>query len=234
MKGIDSESGVGELICTCGANGLAVVWSCKSPEKSVGLKSLPRKELALRHSSGSTTNPAQIYTCEVVSEASGLFVTAADDILRVWDMDGRTLCSTDTSAGNVEELLPQQSLQFTSYTGGSDTSVSGVGSATFGGVRNPDDLCYIFDAKVAPGCTNLLGVACSDGTTRMVDLRSSQMGGSAMTAPVCTQMLPINQFLGIDTNQENVRGLYPTSVSGVQLTLFLLDHYHRYLRLPIL
>jgi hypothetical protein len=214
VRSTNSEQSADELICTCGANGIAYVWSHSAAD---GGKSVSRRELLLRHDSldgRPNSEPAQIYTCETLSAQEGLFLTAADDVLRLWGVGG----SSSGADNGVSQLQPLQSLQFTAYSGGADTTGSGIGSSTFGGVRNPDDLCYIFDAKVAPGSTDVVGVACSDGTTRLVDFRASRAAGSgrggagAAIGQVCRQMLPINQFLGIDTTQENVRGLYPTSV----------------------
>ncbi len=45
-----------------------------------------------------------------------------------------------------------------------------VDRKAFGGVRNPENLVYVFDAVQCPA-NNLLGVALSDGTTRLVNAR---------------------------------------------------------------
>lgn len=59
-------------------------------------------------------------------------------------------------------------------------------SNTFGGVRNPDKLVFVFDASMCPS-NNLLGVALSDGTLRILNARGVCL--SILQLPGCNSHL---------------------------------------------
>ena len=72
-----------EYICTCGADGNAIVWS-------YNIVTMQAKKIQIfPHQSIESDNEtevvgAQIYACEVINIVTGIFITAADNILRVW------------------------------------------------------------------------------------------------------------------------------------------------------
>lgn len=88
-------------------------------------------------------NDGQLYACERLGNGSSL-LTAADDTVYVWDL----------------EHEEKQQWCFDKR-----------GAYRFGGERNPDDEVVVFDAKPAPEQTDVIGLALSDGTFRLLDVR---------------------------------------------------------------
>jgi WD40 repeat protein len=98
---------------------------------------------------------AQIYVCEPIhgiNNDSSSIMTAADDVLRIW---------------NVETMRMVSSWSFHQISND---------SPSFGGVRNPDNISYIFDAKPCNVQESLVAMALSDGTARLLDMRQNQQG----------------------------------------------------------
>jgi hypothetical protein len=101
------------------------------------------KEHALQHGADS-----QLYVCETSGDE---LLVAADDFLVLWDLQ------------RLERL---QEFTFTSIA-----EPEGPATTGFGGHRNPDNQVFVFDAKYNPSSSNIISVALSDSTTRIVDTR---------------------------------------------------------------
>lgn len=142
-------------ICTCSADGTAILWGydIATPEKIayVPLCTLPHGD-------------AQIYACEILQHASSdgisnSIITAADDCLYQWNLETYSVINTwRFSQSNV-------------YINGNSESGADNEGLQYGGPRNPDNMIYIFDAKVAT--QNSVAVALSDGSVACIDNRSS-------------------------------------------------------------
>lgn len=94
---------------------------------------------------------SQIYACEPINNSKYL-VTAADEKLYLWDID---------SSISVHKW---------SFLTDNLSSAESFGGST----RNPDNTVFIFDVKSANSDNNILAVALSDGTTRLLDVRTYQ------------------------------------------------------------
>lgn len=129
------------LICTGGSDATAIIW------KKEGNKY--NKVEKLKH-----TDESQVYVCESFCHplnqfTDSLLLTAADNKLYIWDCEGNL----------------QQPYIWTFESTESDPS------ARFGGARNEQNLAFIFDAKICPLSEDLICVALSDSTIRLVDKR---------------------------------------------------------------
>lgn len=120
-------------------------------------------------------NDAQIYVCEVSSQVQSNLVVAAENFLVVWDVNA----------------LQQASL----HTFG-DTDDSGP---SFGGHRNPDNSVFVFDGKMNPVDNSIIGVALSDSSIRMLDLRCSPQESISqfLTKPVSSQIANIGHATSV-------------------------------------
>ena len=98
---------------------------------------------------------SQIYACETIfeNESCVQLLTAADNSLYVWDINNYKL---------------QDKWSFTSEI-----------SNGFGGPRNPNNDCFIFDAKPSTISSYMIAVALSDGCIQFLDSRISQYNNKA-------------------------------------------------------
>jgi WD40 repeat protein len=119
------------IICTAGADGQAYLWLSASDESTKD-KPKYRKGAILPH--GDT----QIYSCEAISDR--VIITAAENCLFVWDIESCSSCSHDSELPHLEPV--------SSWSFDTAAPTSGDSGVPFGGPRNPDNTCYIFDAKV--------------------------------------------------------------------------------------
>lgn len=109
----------------------------------------------------------QIYVCEQCGPPnSNSLLTSSNDSLYVWDL----------AASIAGACCERRSF--------------GAATAGFGGPRNPDNMAYIFDAKPcatnqAAGLYRTTAVALSDGTVRVVDMRTSRDACVWGASPVC-------------------------------------------------
>ena len=112
----------------------------------------------------------QIYVCEQCGpHDSSCLLTASNDSLYVWDLAAPT-------AGAENACCERRSF--------------GAATAGFGGPRNPDNMAYIFDAKPCTqsqtaGFSRTTAVALSDGTVRVVDMRSRRDACMWRAATAC-------------------------------------------------
>jgi len=160
----------GSLVCTCGADGVAILWSKKEGASS--------SSWSFEQCGSMSHSEEQIYVSESVYNSSTgnvELLTAADDRLYLWDL----------SAG---EAAPRRSWSFVGSTrerkrgdlaggdGEEDEEGEGADKVAFGGPRNPEQKAYIFDAKPAPLSTHMIAIALSDGTVRVIDTRLESSG----------------------------------------------------------
>lgn len=145
-------------VCTSGADGFVKIWSNSSGAFHVAAE--------LSHGS-----EEQIYVCEpwlLPQEASSL-LTASRDSLCLWDL---------STAYSVHQHCDKRTFSST--------------ASPYGGARNPDNIAYIFDAKPCLLPTSLAAlhrttaVALSDGTVRIVDIRTRR---DALSFPLDTTIV---------------------------------------------
>lgn len=125
-----------DVLVSCCSNGKASIWH-KAADGQYSLDST-----VLDHDGG------QIYACEA-SNILPRIITAADNVLRAWDMNSLAMSSLWTF-----DELP-----------------SNGNASSFGGPRNPDNIVYIFDAKLCSFHEGIVAMAMSDGTARLLDMR---------------------------------------------------------------
>ena len=143
-----------DIICTCGADGNAIIWCIDNINMQV------RKINTYLHLSvENTTDGAQIYACESIDIIQGIFITASDNLLRVWNTNNTNIGGQNLN--NCDSNIPIHLWQLNSSS--SEESYGGKN-------RNPLDICYIFDIKLFSATpsskysrNNRLLVACSDG-----------------------------------------------------------------------
>jgi WD40 repeat protein len=185
----------GSLICTCGADGRALIWR----EVSQGKYKISHE---LEHEGN------QIYACERLSESNinndsisdFKMLTATDDKIIIWEINFLDIAQP----AKILRILAFNTIGSKSQKGRSDKSshihtqtekdVNGsfhfeqskrtrlndndetltesrlVIEESFGGPRNPDKLAYVFDVKPSHGSLSKLAVALSDSTVRVVDV----------------------------------------------------------------
>jgi len=132
-------------ICSGGSDGNVILWSVDDSTSEV------KKLHVLQHSP-----EAQIYVCESPHNDPASLIIAAENYLVGWDLE--TL---------------QQSRMFTFHDlapGKGEVQEPG-----FGGHRNPENNVFVFDGKICPIQNEVVGVALSDSTIRMVDYRASSL-----------------------------------------------------------
>lgn len=125
------------------------------------------------------------------SESLGILMTSSEDFIHIWqyypDSESHDSNSNDDAQFNVRKVmdikfthmehgyggvfvhLDDGSKDYPEWTKAQASNIV-VDRKAFGGDRNPDNLVYVFDAVQCPA-NNLLGVALSDGTTRLVNGR---------------------------------------------------------------
>ena len=119
-------------VVTCTADGVARIWTRPQPNQAYGITG------RFDHSGG------QIYACECLGSTPSSLLTAADNVIYLWDLE-------------------QENRQHWAF--------DREGTCHFGGQRNPDDEVVVFDAKPAPNQSDIIAIALSDGTLRTLDLR---------------------------------------------------------------
>jgi WD40 repeat protein len=92
---------------------------------------------------------AQIYVCETINTD---LLIAADNFMVLWDLT---------------TLQQRRKYEFFDNADPSDPE-----RPSFGGHRNPDNDVYVFDAKINPANSDIISVALSDSTTRVLDTRT--------------------------------------------------------------
>ena len=142
-----------KLLCTAGSDGIMNIFS----RDGESINSKYKKLFTLKH----RNEESQVYACEPLSRnEETLFITAADNELYLWN-----------------STLLTESVHKWSFSGEKDI--------VFGGVsRNPNREAFIFDAKPCPCLehVNVIAVALSDGTIRLVDIR--QPSSQAASLPL--------------------------------------------------
>lgn len=175
----------------------------------------------------------QGFTPKDSNEKNSFLMTACDDYVHLWEMDMRRDEHDDSLSFTFSEVF---SIRFTAPEGiNNGVTVCNVTSAglkvedsssssnktekeMFGGIRNPNNIIYIFDASYCP-TNGLLGVALSDGTLRLVNGRGAFVSilslpgyrshltsftwdstGSRLASCVATGSLILWNILGQDEN----------------------------------
>lgn len=194
------------LITTCGADGKAILWKRYNDESEIcidsernndeeTLSSSARQELQKGNDTEGLSNhrgkrrtrkeailphgPTQIYACEslnISNSTSCPFMTAADSSVYLWDVNACT---------EGKQCSPSHIWTVGANSSNSNSPVNtpdGEPVQGFGGPRNPDNVVYIFDAKVNPTGANVIALALSDGSIRQIDIRSPSFISTSNTA----------------------------------------------------
>lgn len=206
------------VICCCGADGKAAVWS-----EVAGAPSRRKYEIVcqLDHGEG------QIYVCEKLGgdnfetavdkggALSGAILTGADDKLYLWDLAKNAAAEPNCwSFQSLESYKKEHQSQ----------SQAGVEKATsFGGPRNDENMAFIFDAKPSSTDPWRIAVALSDGSVRIINVATTPT--SARMPPVdkegSCQCINIGELLcnrkgsSVDGGRGDERNLVPPHSTGV-------------------
>jgi WD40 repeat protein len=165
---ITSYNDLDNNICTCGSDGKAIIWkkinnNDESLQNDKGeiiygknIQDRKKNNNALKYEKSITFDhgDTQIYGCEVFNSEGNHLITAAENELFLWDIEK----GVRNSSWGFGKLIS------TTHDGGDDKIFGGTN-------RNPDDTVYLFDAKISPKDDNIVAVALSDGSIRLLDLR---------------------------------------------------------------
>mmetsp|Transcript_11025 Transcript_11025/g.23915 ORF Transcript_11025/g.23915 Transcript_11025/m.23915 type:complete len:508 (+) Transcript_11025:152-1675(+) len=200
--GTTRENVVKYVLASSGADGIVRLWSGttttaegdKLKWQSAGKldhSSLEKNGADVVGTSKEDESP-QVYALQFVrSEAAApnmdILLTSANDCIYLWNIvaDGSPQSPADASKCQMS-FLPYLSVRFTHLDDGSDTN-------QFGGERNPNNELYVFDASYCES-NDLMGVALSDGTCRVVSLANS--GNESFVQEQCVLSLPPGYFPG--------------------------------------
>ena len=160
---IDEE----RVICTAGADGKVIVWSESQAAEEIKSSSGKGTQVVKykRHYQQACTlshGEGQLYVCEKLVDKqlahevglSGSIMTAADDVLYIWDLGLNA--SADPRTWTFDSIVDKSS------------------GAAYGGPRNEENVAYIFDAKPFHRESRMLAVALSDGSVRIVDTSTTK------------------------------------------------------------
>ena len=112
----------------------------------------------------------QIYAMQFVHSQSAkdlnLLLTSANDTIYLWNIveQEKSHANNDSQFVKQRTILPYASVQFSHLHNLQQHQVN-----QFGGERNPDNELYVFDASYSQS-KDLIGVALSDGTCRVLSL----------------------------------------------------------------
>eukprot|EP01038_Epipyxis_sp_PR26KG_P004531 gene4531-6396_t len=168
-----------KTICTCSSDGNAFIWNLQLTEDVVERKNLKTRIKYVKSDIILKHNEnAQIYVCEINLNRNEI-ITAADDVLYIW---------------NLLNLTSNPFIQrFESY------------GSSFGGQRNPENIPYIFDAKICPQYDYIIAIALSDTTIRLVDMRNQDnMEMNVPNNAYPTRVIPLIGL--IDEINDEVKG----------------------------
>jgi WD40 repeat protein len=141
------------FLCTAGSDGKVVLWKYST---DVSSNQTPCVLQQLSHKN----EESQIYVCEYNPLQRNLLLTAADNQLRLWDLEVSAASSS---------VSYQQSFCWDFYCSDSQSD------DCFGGTqRNPDREAYVFDAKWHPSFSDIILSILSDNTMKEIDIRSKE------------------------------------------------------------
>jgi len=188
------------LLASAGADGIVRLWSATLQEdgekltwRSVGKLDHYVFEKNASNSDNDDNNTTtekeeaedrpQIYTLQFIQSRiypnMNLLMTSTNDTIHVWNV------VKDSIESGYRKLLLHISVQFTNVDDGYQ----------FGGVRNPSNELYVFDASYCEA-NELLGVALSDGSCRILSLHKYMNDDKPMMQEQCVLRLPPDYFGG--------------------------------------
>lgn len=186
---IDDNDNVGVVekyvLASGGADGIVRLWSAVQKKNDEAEQNNNKLDWtcvgSLNHFHTEDEERPQIYALQFIQSPSypnlDLLLTSAHDSIYLWNIiidndDSKTSESTETSQykqnkkfNNKRKFLCNLSIQFSHLEDGSKTN-------QFGGQRNPENELYVFDASYNEA-SDLLAVALSDGTCRVIPLASA-------------------------------------------------------------
>jgi WD40 repeat protein len=184
----DTSDNNSSFLCTAGSDGKVIIWKystdSSSNEKPCVLQQLSHKN-----------EESQIYVCEYNPLQRNLLLTAADNQLRLWDLE----------ASNSPSVVSyQHSFCWDFYCSDS------VSDDHFGGIeRNPDREAYVFDAKWHPSLPNIILSILSDNTMKKIDIRSKEVVN-----------IKFPRFIYDEELQQEIKLGHPSSVCALLLNGF--------------
>ena len=208
-----NDGGEQYLLASAGADGIVRLWSASSIEK--GGKhlnwhfagSLDHYKLTKHDESDSGGNKVpeqanneeeegeeeadrpQIYTLQFIqSKARTILMTSTNGCIHLHNIVEDTDSSETTENGTIikrRKVVPYRSHHFCNVKDGN----------VFGGQRNPTNELYVFDASYCKS-SQLLGVALSDGSCRVLSLHHGTNGNEPSCHEQCVLRLPPDYFPG--------------------------------------
>ena len=209
---INDEEGEQYLLASAGADGIVRLWSASSSIEKGGKDLiwhcagiLDHYELAKNDESdcGSSNvlpeqaneeeeeeeDRPQIYTLQFIqSNARTILMTSTNGCIHLHNVVEDTVSSQTTQNGAIikrRKLVSYTSHHFFNVNDGN----------VFGGQRNPTNELYVFDASYCK-TSQLLGVALSDGSCRVLSLHHGTNGNEPSCHEQCILRLPPDYFPG--------------------------------------
>ena len=198
---VDGEDGVEKyVLASGGADGIVRLWSAVGEKSADDNNKLEWQCVgSLNHFLNEEEDRPQIYALQFIQSPSypklDILLTSAHDSVYLWNI---VICDENESSESPQrpnnkkrKLLSFISIQFSHLDGGTQTN-------QFGGLRNPKNELYVFDASYSES-NDLLAVALSDGTCRVLSLAESSIDensdrDSPMQREQCVLSLPPGYF----------------------------------------
>ena len=163
----DNNNSTIDIICTCGADGKAIIWLKQSNTNTDITSQLTYIKLTeIDH------NNEQIYACEKINKQ--YFIIAVSNYVSIYSIHTYichstwsfhlTSCQLALSSQNNTTSNIVCEITYETYNTNNSTH--------FGGARNPDNNIYVFDAKLCPhnSDSSIIAISTSDSMLHIIDL----------------------------------------------------------------
>lgn len=188
----DNSNSEKYVLASGGADGVVHLWSAvENDDKEQTLEW--QCVGSLKHFVEDDEERPQIYALQFIQSPSypnrNVLLTSAHDSVYLWTIENITEDndSSDSSNAMQRTFLSLLSIQFTHLDDATQTY-------QFGGSRNPENELYVFDASYSES-NDLLAVALSDGTCRVLSLATSNVDEEENTQrEQCVLSLPPGYF----------------------------------------
>ncbi|KAL7495746.1 hypothetical protein ACHAWT_004122 [Skeletonema menzelii] len=186
----DNGGGVEKyVLASAGADGVVQLWSAvENDEQTLEWQCVG----SLKHFVDDNEERPQIYALQFIQSPSypnmNIMLTSAHDSVYLWTIENNNDSSSESPNNAMQrKFLSMLSIQFTHLDDATQTY-------QFGGSRNPENELYVFDASYSES-NDLLAVALSDGTCRVISVAASNVDEDENTQrEQCVLSLPPGYF----------------------------------------